>query len=68
MNLRTKIQLKEFKVELMRSIHLPTHLDVLPQYIYIYINDVSTDINKIKNLYFRAAKNNLEFCFYTNYV
>ena len=33
-----KIKLKEFiKAELMRSTHSPTHLDVLLQYIYIYI-------------------------------
>ena len=58
MNLYTKIQLKEFiKAELMRS----THLDVLRQ----YINEVS---KKIKTDILDGAKNNLEFCFYTNYV
>ena len=47
MNLRTKTQLNEFiKPELMRTTQLPTHLDVLRQ--YMYINDVSRDIKKIK--------------------
>ena len=47
MNLRTKTQLKEFiKPELLRSTQLPTHLEFLRQ--YIYINDISRDITKIK--------------------
>ena len=48
MNLRNITQVIDFiKHELMRSTQLPTHLDILRQYVYIYINAVSI-IKKIQ--------------------
>ena len=47
MNLRRKTQFKDIiKPDIMQLTKLPTHLDILRH--YVYINNISTDINKIK--------------------